>query len=583
MVNSNPLVSEITARSINLRLLFILVFLGGLFGVSAQNDPLSAKERARFNEVFFSAEKEKNLGNPEKALQLFIQLHEQNPANATVCYELAQIYGLSEQGLEAISFAEKAVEIDPENKWFLAALASVYRSYGSFDQTIETFEKLVLLDSNNVDYQLELTNAYLRKKDFDKALDRLTILETKIGINELISDHKKQIYLQQGNLPMAIAEMEKLIKANPKQLDYMGSLAQMLMVNQKEEDAIKWYHKMMEVQPSDPRPHLDLSQYYRDKRDFEKSLEHLKIAMYSPELNMDKKIGVLVSLFEPAALDTSLRSETYGMLNVLIEQNPNDPKAFAIFGDFLSRNKDDKQALKMYKRAVSLPGGNLYDIWNQILLIEVQSEMYDSLAVNGAEAVELFPNQPLPYLFTAIGYNAAQNHKSALGYLEAGLPYVIGNPSLKQQFYSQLAETYNNQSNYTKSDQYFEKALTLSPNNPGMLNNYAYYLSVRGEKLDRALELTERCNQLEPNNPVYLDTYAWVLYKQKNYTKALEVMELVVARVGNSSGEVLEHYGDILYQNQRIEDAVLQWKKAKQLGDTSPQIDQKINTQKLVE
>jgi predicted negative regulator of RcsB-dependent stress response len=42
------------------------------------------------------------------------------------------------------------------------------------------------------------------------------------------------------------------------------------------------------------------------------------------------------------------------------------------------------------------------------------------------------------------------------------------------------------------------------------------------------------------------------------------------------SGEVLEHYGDILFRNGKTEEAAQTWKKAKEKGNVSGDIDQKI-------
>ena len=45
----------------------------------------------------------------------------------------------------------------------------------------------------------------------------------------------------------------------------------------------------------------------------------------------------------------------------------------------------------------------------------------------------------------------------------------------------------------------------------------------------------------------------------------------------------VEHYGDILFYLGDVEAAVLNWKKAKQGGAASPQLDRKINEKKYIE
>ena len=52
---------------------------------------------------------------------------------------------------------------------------------------------------------------------------------------------------------------------------------------------------------------------------------------------------------------------------------------------------------------------------------------------------------------------------------------------------------------------------------------------------------------------------------------------------GNTSSTIVEHYGDILYQLSRKEEALQQWQTAQELGSESEFLDQKIADQKLYE
>ena len=51
----------------------------------------------------------------------------------------------------------------------------------------------------------------------------------------------------------------------------------------------------------------------------------------------------------------------------------------------------------------------------------------------------------------------------------------------------------------------------------------------------------------------------------------------------DSSAVVVEHYGDILYKLGEVNEAIIQWKKAKELGDASDFLIQKIEEGKLYE
>lgn len=584
MVNTRLLASVITAEWNKRNLAFLSFCLILLFHSTAvaQEDfsktDLSKNELLRFNELFFKAEKEKNLGNKEDARVLYMELYRLDSKNATVCYELALIHAEEGNAGDAIYFGERAVKLDGENKWFKMLLASIYRAFQEPEKEMETYLALVEDDPENPDMIYELAMAYLNNDQPEKAIEQLDKIDELIGINELTAEQKKLIYLDQGDLDGAVAAVTNLINAFPRNIDYRGILAQLYEVNGFREQAFEVYTEMLEIAPNDPRPHLDLAQYHKENDDLDKSFYHLKQAMNHPDLDIDKKITVLLSLFEASSRDSVLRKEAYLMLDNITRSNPEDPKGFAIYGDFLSRDGRDLEALQAYKTAVSLEGGNKFRIWEQILLIEVQREMYDSLAVDGPRAIELFPNQPLPYFFAGIALNMTDRREEGVEYLEEGLAYVIGNPRLKEQFYTQLADAYHQLEDHKNSDRYFDRALLINENNPTLLNNYAYYLSLRKEHLIKALEMTEKSNRLSPDNATFLDTWAWVLYQSGKYAKALEIMEKVIKLGGGNNGEVLEHYGDILFENGMKDEALEQWKKAKELGDTSPEIDQKISS-----
>ncbi|MCT4624287.1 MAG: hypothetical protein N4A46_11750, partial [Schleiferiaceae bacterium] len=176
-----------------------------------------------------------------------------------------------------------------------------------------------------------------------------------------------------------------------------------------------------------------------------------------------------------------------------------------------------------------------------------------------------------------------EKYEEATEVLESGVIYVIKNPQLKEQFYIQLAEAYNYLEDYSSSDLNFNNALSINPKNPTTLNNYAYYLALREDQLDKAKELAERCNELVPNNAVFLDTYAWVMYKKGDYSKAFSLMEKVMSINKNPQSDVLEHMGDILYRLNRKEEAFEYWNQAKEKGEGSEFLNKKIKNQKLYE
>ncbi len=539
-------------------------------------DALTAKERHAFNEKFFEAKAHDAKGDFDQAFQVYRSLHAMDPENALVNYELAQLYTNENREDSAIFHAEKASTLDPQNQWYTYLRAKVYEKFGYTQKQVQLYQSLLAQEPTSEEYRYELAQAYLANKQVKEALQELNKLEEQLGKNEALTDLKKNIYLNQGNLEKAVQEVHELIEVYPQTLEYYGTLGQLYSVNGFPEKALEVYQQMLQIDSLDPRPHLDLANYYRTKQNYAQSLYHLKIALRSNQLDLEKKIPVLLSLFNASATDTALRAEVYGIMEYLLKTDAQDPRIYTMYGDYLSRDGRDQEALESYKQALRLKGGQKFQIWEQVLLIQVQNDKYDSLAVYAPRAIESFPNQPLPYFFAGVAHAMLNKHQEAVYFLEDGLSYLFGNQRLKEQFYVQLAAAHHQLNNHSESDDYFEKALQINGNNPTALNNYAYYLSLRKENLDKALALTQKSNELSPDNPVFLDTWAWVLYQKGAYTQALQKMEKVMALLPIPDGEVLEHYGDILKANGLKAEALKQYQKALESGLASESLKAKI-------
>jgi Tfp pilus assembly protein PilF len=169
-----------------------------------------------------------------------------------------------------------------------------------------------------------------------------------------------------------------------------------------------------------------------------------------------------------------------------------------------------------------------------------------------------------------------EKNDDAIRVLEEGITKVKNNKPLEVQFYTYLAEACRNVGNNEKSDDYFEKALKIDPENQILLNNYSYYLSLRKENLKLAEEMSNKTIIKEPENYTYLDTYAWVLFNQGKYRKALDYIKLAVKFNGSEDPDILEHYGDILEKLGKKDEARKYWKLSIEKGNKEERILKKM-------
>jgi tetratricopeptide (TPR) repeat protein len=94
--------------------------------------------------------------------------------------------------------------------------------------------------------------------------------------------------------------------------------------------------------------------------------------------------------------------------------------------------------------------------------------------------------------------------------------------------------------------------------------------------------MSTKAVDLEPNNSTYIDTKGWVLFQMGEYEKAREVLRNAIAKSGSTSAVINEHYGDALYKTGNKENAYIYWMKAKEIGEGSDRLDEKLRTRTYV-
>jgi tetratricopeptide (TPR) repeat protein len=266
----------------------------------------------------------------------------------------------------------------------------------------------------------------------------------------------------------------------------------------------------------------------------------------------------------------------------LTETHPSQYRASAIYAELLSRRGKKREARDMFARAARMEGAP-FETWVDVLQLDGGLNQPDSMLLHSEKALELFPNQSALWYFNGTAYSIKKNFKQAISSLEESLKLSSGKAEMVPFIYAQLGDAYNSLGDNVKSDACYDLALKENPDNDHVLNNYSYFLSLRKEKLDQALKMSEKLVKQHQNNPTYLDTHAWVLYVRKDYKKAKEFLERALVDSTAVSGTIIEHYGDVLFKLGEKENAVAQWKRAKKMGETTELLDRKIATGTLHE
>ncbi len=542
---------------------------------------ITEKDRFREADLFVQAIRERELGNLEKARVMFSDAIQINPEDAAAYYENARILQAMGRTDEALIFAENAVGLDNGNKWFKVLYADLAKANNQYEEYVKVYEELVEEYPRDLTFLNQLAFAYFFTGDYQKSVEVYQIIEEIVGVNEALTTQIVQLYSQLGLTDKAVEEYESLIEISPDEPRYYALLAEYCLKNGMEDKAIRAYEKIVEINPDDPYVHISLADFYKKKGEDEKSFEELKLGLANPSLELKTKINLLFAYYSGELTETQ-RKQALELSEILRETHPDDPMSETFYASMLYENKDYEGSRSILREIIKDQKGN-YGLWEQLLFCDLYLEDFEALSTESEEAIDLFPNYPLPYFFAGISNFQLKDFVKARAYLESGKEYVINNNPLLEQFYSTLGDTYNELKMYEASYDAYDNSLKINPDNSVVLNNYSYYLSLRSERLDKAEKMSKRSIDLDPYNHNNLDTYAWVLYQREKFDDALEWIEKAYRNGGDSSGVVLEHYGDILFKLGREKEAHEYWQQAKTRKDYSDLLDKKIKDKKLYE
>lgn len=549
---------------------------------ASSSDKLTEKQRIEFERLFFDANREKILGNYSQAEAILIQALHIDPDNAAATYELATIYAYRNNRKQALVYSKKAAQMDPQNVWYQLLYIDCLKENKLTDEAISAYQKLLKMYPERVDFYYELANLYIYKGKTTEAIKIYDKVEHLIGVTEDSSLQKFKIYKALNNYEKALIEIQKLIRVFPKEAKYYGILGELYLDKGENEKALAAYNDLLKIDPQNAYVHLSMADYYRKQKQNEKAFNEIKIAFRSKDLDIDTKVKILLSYYSISESFTELRADADTLCKILVAVHPDEAKAFSMYGDFLYRDRKLEEARIQYRKAIALDKEK-YALWNQLLMIESELNDFTAMERESKEAMELFPNQALPYFFNGVSHIQLKNYKLAVTALTEGLEFVYDNEPVLSQFYANIGDAQNQLKNYNASDSAYNKALEIDPDNTYVLNNYAYYLSLRNTNLDKAETMSKKSNELEPNNNSYQDTYGWILYQKKKYDDAKIWIGKALDNGGRGNGTLLEHYGDVLYKLGEADEAIKYWIDAKKAGNTTNLIDKKIADKKLYE
>jgi tetratricopeptide (TPR) repeat protein len=531
---------------------------------------LSEQQQLDYKHDFIEATKLKMFGNLPDAASMLTGCTEVNPYDAAAHYQLAEIYSMVGDLPNALRYARLAARYDPKNEWYKMQLANLYVENQNIDSAIMVYRQMTGIKPGNADLRYQLAFLYLENNEYRKAIKELDKIEKTYGFTEELALAKYRVSAQKNDVKATEAVLKKGVRAHPDELRFYGLLAELYSMTGREKEAQEHYTKLLETDPENALGYISMIEFYKDYGNDVKAMEEMQRMYDIKTINPDLKVELYLQLSN----DSAFFKRNYRQMDVLIKQlyekYPDNFRVRLVNTDRHLRENNYESAKDDLLFLTDRVQNN-YFLWEQLFYLLNHLQENETLYESTAKALKYFNDRSLFHFFHGLSASILKKYDEAipayLNTLECLKKEKEPDREVEFQTYVFLAEACNEQKRYPESDSAFDKALTLAPNNPIILNNYSYYLSLREEKLDLAEKYIKRCIAQEPNSSTYLDTYGWVLYKLGRVDEAIVMIEKAMKNGGSDNPEIVSHLCELLTVAGRTDEAYHICKYADELNN----------------
>ena len=530
-------------------------------------DPLSFEQRRKFDYYFLEALRLKEKGELDAAFDMYSHCLEIDSQSAAVQYELAQFYMFLGQTQKGESLLRKAVSLEPDNYWYKQTLASHYRKRGENNQAVGVIEDIVDRFPSRLEPLMELVDLYARLEDYKKVIHTLDRLEKLDGKSEQISMEKFRMYLQVGDMERAFTEIESLVAEYPYEMRYLNILGDAYLENGRSEEAYPIFRKVLNEEPGYAPAMLSLASYYEKTGQDSLYRVQLDSVLLNRNVENEMKVNIMRQLIVRSERGDKDSTKIVGLFDAILEQEqPNADVAMLAAQYLLSKKMDDKATSVLHKIVEIDPENKPAHL--QLLSFAISKNDLDEVVRICTPAIEYMPEALEFYYYKGLAHYQKDQNDEALKVFEKGVRQVNeeSDKTLVSDFYAIMGDIFHSKKMDAEAYAAYDSALVYKEDNIGVLNNYAYYLSVERKNLDKAEEMSYRTVKAEPKNDTYLDTYAWILFEKGKYAEARIYIDQALQHGGTGSSVVVEHCGDIYFHCGETEKAVEYWKQAEEVS-----------------
>lgn len=485
-------------------------------------------------------------GNLARAGQMLQTILNADPANdaAWYYYGLCALYGRDVK-LASDSF-KKASELDPGNYWYKDRLALAYSMSGEDDLTAATYEELLQEYPKKNELYFTLVNLYLKQGRMDKAIAAMDQIETVFGKNETVTGTKYDLLLRQDKPDEAFKVLEEYNEeySSPFILTKMGDHT---LAEYKDSAAFAYYSEALELQGDYAPATLGLAEVYRIRRDYDGFFGTVGRFMGDEQNGAEPKTQYLTMLLqrsEPRFIQR-FQDRIDTLYESILTRHSADSTALKGAGSYYYATGRTDKAKSLIHRNMELYPQSLDATASYVQMLGYMGD-WDALIPAADSAIARFPKETAFHEMKNVALYNKQDWQGIIDNSRKMIEAAPGDTSVTIPAMANIGDMYHEMGNEEEAFKIYKQVLKANPDYTPTLNNYAYYLALKGKSLKKACAMSKKTIDKEPDNSTYLDTYGWILHLLGKDQDAKAVFKHAMIYGGKESATCMEHYAVVL-------------------------------------
>ena len=527
---------------------------------------LTSEESLRYNYFFFEAMNQQNAGHYDAAFDLLNRCLDINPNAAEAWFYLSMYQGEFGHDSLALASMEKAARLRPDNATYQEQLAQHYLNARQYDKATAVYEQLAENFRQRSDVLQMLIRLYQQNKNYDGMIDVINRIEEIEGANEEITLSKMRVYEMKGDKKAAWNALKALSDKHPSDLNYRVMMGNWLMQNNRQKEAYKIFADALKEEPDNGYVQASMYDYYRESGQDSLARKMMLDIIVSPKASTESKAIMMRQAIQENEQLGGDSTAILALYDKILQVNPKDSDMAEMRVAYMTLKQMPTDSINGAIRQLLAIAPENAGARLQLLGSYLRSKDWDSVISICSEGSRYTPEEMAFYYYEGLAYYQKEEHEEALGSFQRGVAQVKenSNKELVSDLYYFMGDLYHQKGQENKAFVCYDSCLQWKDDHVPCLNNYAYYLSVKGQDLHRAELMSYKTVKEEPQNATYLDTYAWILFMQERYAEAKIYIDQAVACDTDSvqSSVIIEHAGDIYYKNGEPETAISYWEKA---------------------